>query len=124
MGNYNSSEEKEVAYDLRQRYALQLGDIRQKIIESRQERNFPEWFSQLDSLYIEISMKLKKEQKKEYKKISGELNVVIKNNKIAYTNKKADGREISSKLREINIWLNEMMEEYNLFGSKFQDDGL
>jgi len=66
MVDNNFGETKELAYDLRQRFALQIGDIRQKIIESREDKDYPRWFNQLDALFIEISHKLDQEEKKYY----------------------------------------------------------
>jgi len=94
MVDNNFGETKELAYDLRQRFALQIGDIRQKIIESREDKDYPRWFNQLDALFIEISHKLDQEEKKYYSSLLTAASAVIKDSGSAYTNKKLDGNKL------------------------------
>jgi len=113
-----------LAYDLRQRFALQIGDIRERIIIARNNRNYPEWYSALDSLFIEISHKLVDKEKKEFNELIQELNNLIRINRFAYEKKGGNSSAIYSKLRGMNMWLQTKMEEKDIFGSKYVDDGL
>jgi len=124
MKDYNNSEDKEIAYDLRQRFAQQIGDLRDRIIDARDNRDYPKWYTYLDSLFIEISHKLTKDEKEEFNSKIQKLNIVISKNRAAYESKKADGTQIYQHLREMNMWLQNKMEEKDIFGSKMQDDGL
>ena len=122
MADKYNSEVKEIAYDLRQKYALQIGEIRDRIIKARDERNYSEWYNQIDSLFIEVSMKLSKEEKDEWKEASGKMNALILKNKLVYEKNQGDGRSLYSQLKIMNVWLNEMMEKYDLFGSLDKQD--
>jgi len=122
MADKYNSEVKEIAYDLRQKYALQIGEIRDRIIKARDERNYSEWYNQIDSLFIEVSMKLSKEEKNEWKEASGKMNALILKNKLVYEKNQGDGRSLYSQLKIMNVWLNEMMEKYDLFGSLDKQD--
>ena len=122
--NSNLNDSKEIAYDLRQRYAQQIGDIRERIIEARDNRNYSSWFNHLDSLYIEISHKLSNKEKETFNGMMKEINTSINKNRSAYENKGGNGSEIYMSLRKMNVWLQEMLEQHDIFGSKYIDDGL
>ncbi len=119
----NNTVSKEIAYDLRQRYATQLGDLREKILIARNDRKYKDWFNLLDSLFIEISHKLDDKEKKQFNTMVTKLNTVIKTNRGAY-NGKGESSEIYTNLKSMNIWLMKMMEDKDIFGSKYIDDGL
>ena len=119
----NNTISKEIAYDLRQRYATQLGDLREKILIARNDRKYKDWFNLLDSLFIEISHKLDDNEKKKFNEMVTKLNTVIKVNRGAY-NGKGESSEIYTNLKSMNIWLMKMMEDKDIFGSKYIDDGL
>ena len=123
FGEDNSS--KEVAYDLRQGYAKLLMSSLDNIKKYREERDYKNWFEELDGLFIDISMKLHDEEKDGYNKMVKELNEHITENPNAYTNKQIEGSKIYISLKKINMWLLRKMEENDIFGSKFvEDDGL
>jgi len=116
MADYNNSDSKEIAYDLRQRFAQQIGDLRDRIIDARDNRDYKNWYNYLDSLFIEISHKLKLEEKKEFNAKVETLNKVIQSNRGAYEGK-GDSSLIYIHLRGMNIWLQDKMEEKDIFGS-------
>jgi len=120
----NNSDGKDIAYDLRQRFAQQVGDIRDRIIDARDNREYSKWFNQLDSLYVEISHKLTKIEKDKFNEMMKEVNTATQKNRSVFETGKGNGNDLYSSLRKMNIWLQEMMEVHDIFGSKYVDDGL
>jgi len=122
--NYGVDNSKELAYDLRQKLAEQLGELRAGILEARSLRDYPRWLSLMDSLFIEISQKLGDKEMGRYNEIMVEINETTKNNHAAFNNPKLNGNDIYLSLRKMNIWLNKQMEKYDMFGSKPELEGL
>ena len=123
--NYGEEDSKELVYDLRQTLAKLLDKTLFNIKMYREERDYKNWFEELDGLYIDISMKLEPEERDEYNNKVKELNEKIKENPAAYTNKEVESNGIYIKLKTINIWLLQKMEDYKMFGGKeWEDDGL
>jgi len=119
------SESKELAYDLRQGYAKLITRTLDNIKEYREQRDYKNWFEELDGLFIDISMKLANDEKKDYDILLEELNDAIRANPKAYMDKAIEGGNIYSKLKKINMWLLQKMEDYHIFGFKDSfDDGL
>jgi len=116
--NYGQEETKELAYDLRQDLAKQLGSIRAEIIEARKKRNYSEWLNLLDSLFIEISQKLTKDEIKEYNFLLKKINEQIEKNPTAFNDGGMNSEGIYITLRAMSIWINKKMERYDMFGSK------
>jgi len=116
-------EASELTYDLRQEYAKQLGELRLGILLARKDRDYKMWAELLDSLYIEVSTKLKDIDEKEYVEMIEEMNKIIVINPKLYHGRK-EVPMLYSALRKINIWLNKKMDEYKMFGAKETFDGL
>jgi len=118
-------EKKELAYDLRQKLAELLGKLREEITIARLNRDYPRWVNLLDSLYIEITKKLSDAEMKEYENLKEEASEIIKQNPKIYKGEiKKNSDEIYPALRKIDIWINRKMEEYDMFGSKWEEEGL
>ena len=118
-------DEKELAYDLRQNFALITGEIKKSIVTARVEQNFPTWYSLLDCLFIEISKNLIPKELKEYEILNKKAIKIFSENQNIYLKKTINGREIVYNiLRELDMWLNKKMNEKNMFGSKDLDEGL
>ena len=116
---YETDPSKILAFDLRQKLAEHLGEIRLGILRARYNREYFTWLNLIDSLFIEISQKLSSDEKKDYNKLLENANAVINNNQMAYNgNKKINGSKIYSEIRTLNIWVNAKMEKYDMFGSK------
>jgi len=116
-------EATQLTYDLRQEYAKQLGELRLGILLARKDRDYKMWAELLDSLFIEVSTKLKGDDEKEYIKMIESMNKVISENPKLYHERK-EVPKLYSSLRKINIWLNKKMDEYKMFGAKETFDGL
>ena len=111
-------EPKELAYDLRQGLAMVLISTLENIKMYREERDYKNWFEELDGLFIDISFKLLDKEKKKFDTFVKDLNKLITASPEIYTNKEMEGEDIYSKLKEINIWLLGKMENYDMFGKK------
>lgn len=125
--NYNSNEdgEKDLVYDLRQGLAQRLNFIMDEIAVARLHRDYKKWYENMDTLFIEISMKLEPEEQNEYHTKIKELNENIDEEPEVYLNQQIEGRNIYMALKKIDMWLREMMDKYNMFGAKeMEDDGL
>jgi len=118
-----AEETTQLTYDLRQEYAKQLGEIRLGILLARKDRDYKMWTELLDSLYIEVSTKLKDTDETEYMNMIKVMNEIIKKNPVLYHARK-EVPNLYSSLRKINIWLNKKMDEYKMFGAKETFDGL
>jgi GTP-binding protein EngB required for normal cell division len=125
QNDLNTASPEGLAYDLRQRYAVQVGDLRADIIYERKNQNYSEWFNLLDSLYLEIASKLDNIEKTAYSKMIKEMNVAVKEDNRAWsgesTTRSSSNKIKSSKLnailRRINLWLNQIMDDKNMFGA-------
>ena len=115
-------EPKELAFDLRQKLAEQLGEIRREIIEVRLKKDYKTWLDLLDCLFIEVSKKLTDAEMKEYDDNLKKANEIIKKNRRAFIGETKDGKEIYAILKKIDIWINRKMERYDMFGSKPKED--
>lgn len=126
MSNYEE-DSKELAYDLRMKYAEIVGSILEEIAFARKEKRFEDWFNWLDDLHTEINQKLNKAERIEYKQIlSKTINVLNKYSPI-YLGKSKDpeGMDIvHNALKELNLWLRDRMEKHNMFGAKDYEEGL
>jgi len=120
--NYdNSSDSNELIYDLRQTYAKLLDEILTRLAECRLHKDYIRWFEALDDLHTEISQKLKKDEKKEYEK-NLRICVGILNQHPAVYNKQSQAVEgvyaIKSALKNLEMWLKEMMEAHKMYGAR------
>lgn len=111
-----------LAYDLRQRYAIQLGDLRARILEARSNRDYLSWYDSLDCLYVEIIPKLEIKEKEEYSNMINNANSLIKRYAGVLNKKSCNIPPLYSQLRKINIWLNQQMDDVNMFGSVDNSD--
>jgi len=124
MEDYGYNESKDLAYDLRQVLAKQLGDLKERINEVRLEREYSKWLFLLDSLFIEVTKKLKPEEMEEFNLLMEEANNIINKNPEAYNGKGDAEGIVYLAIRKLDIWLNRKMEDYHMFGSKEDDEGL
>jgi len=131
--NYPSydGEGKELAYDLRQGFAMILINILGDIETCMQDRDYKGWFEGLDRLFVFISLKLdsrkrgkENSEQEEYNNFVKDLNILIRENPEVYMKPELEGEEIYSKLKQINIWLLRKMEQYKMFGAKADVEGL
>lgn len=127
--NYNSdSESKKLAYDLRQTYALIVGDICRGIASARQSRDYKAWFYLLDDLHTEVAQKLNKDEKKEYYEELKKTTEVIKRYPTFMTGLFSQNRDMTSELyfalKKLEMWIKSKMEEHDMYGSDYEYDGL
>ncbi len=123
--NSNYGEGKELAYDLRQRYAMELADIRASIIIARNKLDYPNWYALIDSLFIEISPKLKDTEIEEVNKTMNKINKIISKNRKVYSGSVRGSQGlIYSELKSLSMKINKYMEKYEMFGKRGFVEGI
>lgn len=114
--------QKELVYDLRQKYAEIVGSILEEIAIARKEKKYHEWFELLDDLHTEIDKKLNDKERNEYQTILKKTTAIIEQNIDSYSNRNTDDSEQSNNLKqalkELNMWLGRIMEKKKMFGAK------
>lgn len=128
MENANDSlSGKELAYDLRQIYANLVGEHLYDVAQARKNNKYAEYFKNLDDVYVIIHHKFKDREKEEekYKKLVETAVTSANKYEQEWLGKGNDSQgcaTIEKSLREIEMFLYEMMEKANLFGKKLSDD--
>ena len=118
-------EEKELLYDLRQAFVIITTEIKKEIVIARTSKEFPRWYSLLDSLFIEVSKNLSDKEVKAYEKLNLEVLKILNKHSASFMKKSSqNANEVYSALRTLDLWLNRKMNEKNMYGSKDMDDGL
>jgi len=131
---------QELAYDLRQRYAMIVGDHLDDVAINRKQKNYPNYFNALVDLYTIIEFRFKERSSKkklslsEIKELIEEFDT-LENDLIKIANKNIDawfGRskdpeaisKIEGALRVIERYLYYKMNEAKMFGGKRDTEGL
>jgi len=118
-------EEKELLYDLRQAFVIITTEIKKEIVLARTNKEFPRWYSLLDSLFIEISKNLTDTEVEQYEKLNLQVLEILNKHSASFMMKSStNANEIYSALRTLDLWLNRKMNEKNMYGSRDSDDGL
>lgn len=107
-------------YDLRQKWAEMLGEDLRKILEARDEENYPLWFKLLRNLHMDSEYKYKKVDHDDYEKKLKACLDAIKENEHAYTSHQAGTEargKLHDKLAELHKFLIEMLDKHKFFGS-------
>jgi hypothetical protein len=124
----DSSEEKVLAYDLRQDYARLVGEHMRDIAEARKRNDYHSWFMALRDLYTLTKFKYDSDSTKaKFKELKDNVTSISNKYPTCFTgaNKNAGQIErtaIDESLREFEEWIYVQMNEANMFGSKFADD--
>jgi len=119
--------ETELAYDLRQIYARIVGEHLGIVADARMKKDYPAWFEALENLYVEINQKLKTKEKTEYTELKNKVVKILNENKSAFHKLSNNAEQISNvinALRDLDMWIKQMMENHNMFGSKRDVEGL
>ena len=122
----SSQDNKELAYDLRQRRAKFIGDCIDDMIASMKADNFYLWMKSLEDLYdISAHMFSDKDACKEYDKIKKELVEMANKYKSTWlgtAKKPEDASAIEQKLRELTRFVLLKIEESGAFGTREYDE--
>lgn len=129
----------QLAYDLRQRYAKIVGDHLEDVADARKAKNYPDYFSALEDLYVIVKHRFKpkknkkkevnknKTKKKNYNSLRSALCALANKYQTAWagTSKSAEEiGEIETALREIEMFLYAKMNDAGMFGTKRESEGL
>ena len=136
-GDLSNKLNQDLAYDLRQKYAKIVGDHLEDISDARKQNNFYLWFKNLEDLHTVIKFKFKdkKEKYKEldltpeeiYKKIVKEIVDLSNTYKQIWVGEVRSGEGyafIENRLRELEEFLYDKMNEAKMFGSGGRVEGL
>ena len=132
MAKFEASSEpdKSLAYDLRGIYAMHIaGPHLIDIMEARKSENYSTYLKNMEDLYTVIHHKIRnvKENEKKYKDLIIRVSLVATRNPSTWLNKGGSPQvkaELESALRDVEMFLYQMMEDANMFGSSYDDGGL
>lgn len=135
MDEAKSDYGQELAHDLRQTYAKIVGEHLSDIADARKSENFYVWFKNLEDLHtiIKHKFKRKKEDNKlpedRYIDLVKELTILANTHKSAWLGQSKDNNlnacaNIEKKLREIEMFLYEQMNDAKMFGGSGYIAGL
>ena len=125
-----TTDEKELAFDLRQIYAKDiLGEHLKDIARARKIDDFSSYFKCLKDVYIVAQHKFKdkEEAKKEYERLMKIVVDLANKYEAAFLGTYKDPKpraEIEQALNNVEIFLYNKIEEADMFGSKWDDSGL
>jgi len=127
MGYYKEPEpeDKELLYDLRQAFVIITTEIKKEIVLARTEKDFPRWYTLIDSLFIEVSKNLSEKEVDEYEKMNNNAATELSKYSLSFLKKSnTNSNEVYAIIRKLDLWINRKMNERNMYGSKDADDGL
>ena len=121
-------DDQKLAYDLRQAYAYIVADHLTKVAMAREENFYPEYLRRLRFLYIVVKHKISKYDKEdEYsQKIETIQELITKHPQIwqgTKTNNEAEA-DIESSLYDMEMFLYQKIDDANIFGGNWEDEGL
>lgn len=132
--DYNSSKNSDdensiLAYDLRQAYAKIVGEHFEDIAIARKADNYPVWFKALKDLYVVTHHKFSDsaEEIKKYKDFLAKITNIANTHPEVWLGKvkiPAYNEEVEDALRDLEMFLYELSYEANIFGGRYEDDGL
>ena len=121
--------DKELAYDLRQVWVKLVGEQLSDLKESKKTNIYAKIFEETEDLFDLVQQKFldKEKTKKVYNLIRDEVIRLANNHRNAWWGKDKNSQhcsEINNKLREMERLLYDSMEEANMYGGRFDDEGL
>lgn len=124
----NSVAHTELAYDLRQIYALLVGEHLKDIAEKRKSMDYYNWFKALEDLKTEVAHKFKKDDDIEkYDELVKKISAVANKCEDTWIGKSRiadDVNKIEKVLRDLEQFLYKKMEEAKMFGEVYRTPGL
>lgn len=123
----NDSDEKNIAYDLRQVYVKLVGEHLLDVSLTRKAQNFYDWFKALEDLYTITCFKFNEKDDSEIqynelrKKVIG-LSVKYSATWVGKTKNPEQTKEIDSALRELEEYLYFKMEDSGIWGQGYTYD--
>lgn len=125
---YDDTDEKVMAYDLRQIYAQKIiGPWLEYINDAAEGEDFQRWFKGLKNLKTKIDKALSVKEEGFVEQRYDELLKALEKNESAYLRTSSDPIEkskVEEALRDYEEVLMKLMEKHNMFGGKYDDSGL
>lgn len=126
--NLITGNEKELAFDLRQVWVKNVGEQLQDLKESKKSNKPFNYYKEIEDLFDLVQQKFnnKNETIERFNNLRKEIIILSNKYKSSWFGNKS-GEEISiieNKLREMERFLYDEMESANMFGAKFDDEGL
>lgn len=127
--NDDSSEEKQLMYDLRTIYAEKIiGETLRHIAIARKNQDFPSWYKLLKrDLRTEISKNLKQDEMEMVNERVEEVKKIISENSEAYLKKSKNAEQydlVEEELIQFEMLLLRLMERHKMFGAKEEPEPL
>lgn len=123
-----TSDEKALSYDLRQTYAKIVGEHLEAISEARQKDNYPIWYKYLLDLFTITKHKFKKQSDiEDFEKIKKSAISLANEHRDVWTGLSKEENDIAlieETLHKMEAFLYRVMDEANMFGTKFDDQDL
>jgi len=122
--NYNTKgtdDDKATIWDLRQSYIEIVTALMKQLVQARITHNFPLVFDLLDDLHTQVNQKLKLKEKEEYNRRLEQAKQIISKYPEAYLGKNKNAMEfyaVKQALKELEMYLYEIMEARKMFGAK------
>ena len=121
--------DKELAFDLRQVWVKLVGEQLNDLKESKKTNVYTNFFQEIEDLFDLVQQKfLKKEEttKKYLEKRTEVLKLANKNQQVWFGKNKNINvcSELNNQLRSMERLLYDSMEEANMYGARFDDEGL
>lgn len=115
-----SGENGALVYDLRQIYAVIVGEHLIRVSNARAARKYKEWLEALDDLYVEVNQEFKDKDISEYRELRNNVYKTIKKNTGAFVGEDHNpetNAEIKHSLMKLNIFIKKVMKKNKMFGS-------
>lgn len=116
----------DLAYDLRQRYAKLVGDNMDFLNVSKKQKNFSQYFDDIEDLYALTKHKWKEEKKEiNYETLRKRVVDLSNMHSSTWLNQSQDSQSINiirKALQELEMYVYSKMNECNMFGKKYDDD--
>ena len=121
--------DKELAFDLRQVWVKLVGEQLNDLKESKKTNVYTNFFQEIEDLFDLVQQKFlhKEETTKKYLQKRIEVLKLANEHKQAWFGKNKNTQsctELNNKLRSMERLLYDAMEEANMYGARFDDEGL
>lgn len=121
--------DKELAYDLRQVWVKLVGIQLEQVQEAKKKEALKIYYDEIEDLYDLIQQKFldKEETINSFETLRNDIIILANQNRSAWLGTSQNNESIATierKLRNMERFLYDNMEKANMYGGKFDDEGL